>query len=103
VDTGEWTTWPLPGPRGLRYDLHEVAKLLDLSDDTLREMISEGRFPRGYKATRQSQPVWTGAELAAWFLLRDKWHPEPPPADTGRHQPPRADTGRKRGDDNTSG
>jgi hypothetical protein len=98
VNIDEVRDWSLPGPPGTRYTLHEVAKWLDMHDDTLRAMIDLGRFPRGYKATAQAEPVWTGAELAAWLLLRDRWYPEPKPDETGRNQTKRAEPRRKSDD-----
>lgn len=85
MDSGDWKEWPLHGPPKLRYTLQEVATWLDISADTLRGLIEQGRFPRGHKVSPQSSPTWTGADLAAWLHMRDRWYPEPDSPDTGRH------------------
>lgn len=99
METREWT---LVGPAALRLTLHDVARWLEMDAKTLRGMIEAGRFPRGYKPTPQSEPFWTGCELAAWLLLRDRWHPEPEgePGETRESQGKRGKPGGKLDDAN---
>lgn len=58
----------LPTARRL-YSKREVAHLLGITESTLDKLIALGTFPRGIKATRQSEPQWSGAVLAAWLFL----------------------------------
>ena len=70
---GQWT---LPGPDAMRMGKGAILELLGISGDTLDRMIVDGRFPRGIKPSSQSQPFWTGADLAAWLHLSERMRPE---------------------------
>lgn len=74
MDLGELRDWTLPGPPALRYTARQVAAWLDISTDTLRRLIDQGRFPRGHKLG-QGEPTWTGLDIAAWLHLRDRMYP----------------------------
>ncbi len=68
--------WQLPGPDKHLYTIEGVCKELDLNRTTLNRLIAEGKFPRGRKIAGRTQ--WTGADIAAYLLLADRWFPDEP-------------------------
>ncbi len=51
------------------YSKGEVANLLGVSENTIDKLIVVGRFPRGIKATRQTNQQWAGSTLACWLAI----------------------------------
>lgn len=68
---GQWT---LPGPDKLTLTRLDVCQILHVSESTLDRMIESGTFPRGVKMSASSSPIWTGADLAAYLHLAERWN-----------------------------
>jgi hypothetical protein len=68
----EWWTYQLQGPGGARWSRDDITAYLGISDDTLGDMIREGRFPRGNKPSPQAKPFWSGLDLACWLHLAER-------------------------------
>ncbi len=64
----EWTTRTIDAPAGDLLTATEVARLLGVSEDTLKRLISEGEFPSPLLIGKQTQ-VWDW-EAIAYYRLR---------------------------------
>lgn len=62
--------WNLPGPSKLLLDVRDVAKFLEVSTDTIRDWIKQGKFPAGQ--LNGGEMTWTGADIAAYIQLRGR-------------------------------
>jgi hypothetical protein len=65
----EITYYRFPGPAKLVLTKTDVAALLRVSEATVGRMVEAGRFPRGIKPSAGTEPLWSGADLAAWLYL----------------------------------
>jgi len=60
----------IPGPAQDRMTKSEVVQYLGISEPALEKLIRERKFPKGVKPTPQSSPIWLGAVVAAYMMLR---------------------------------
>lgn len=70
--------WQVIGPDALTLGKQQVCALLGIEQGTLERLIREGRFPRGVKASPQSEPIWSGLDLACYLHLQCKMIPDDP-------------------------
>lgn len=64
--------WQVYGPDALTLTKQQVCALLGIEAGTLERLVREGRFPRGLKPSPQSEPIWSGLDLACYLHLAPK-------------------------------
>lgn len=64
----EWTQKPVDAPAGDLLTQTEVAKLLRVSEDTVKRLVAEGELPTGIKIGKQTV-LWDW-KAVAYYRLR---------------------------------
>lgn len=69
--------WQVIGPDALTLTKQQVCAILGIEAATIDRLIRDGRFPRGLKASPQSEQIWSGLDIACYLHLQPKLFAEP--------------------------